>query len=98
MRKLLTFLSAVSLLLAVSCATAKPSEKQQKATENALETNSTATTNTISPVSTEVCSTITETVLDKSVEGIWHYRGFIVDCNRKIVVNNDDRLRKFSDP
>lgn len=98
MRKLLTFLSAVSLLLAVSCATAKPSEKQQKATENALETNSTATTNTISPVSTEVCSTITETVLDKSVEGSWHYRGFIVDCNGKIVVYNDDILRKFSEP
>lgn len=98
MRKLLTFLSAVSLLLAVSCATAKHSEKQQKATENALETISTATTNTISPDTTEICSTITETILDKSVEGSWHYRGFIVDCNGKIVVYNDDILRKFSEP
>lgn len=100
MRKLLSFISAVSLLLSISCAAAKPTEKQMKATEKEIEViNNTSTTVTVETqaVTTIATETITDAVPDKSVEKEWHYRGLIIDCNSKIVVFNDDTLRKFSE-
>lgn len=101
MRKLLSFISAVSLLLSISCAVTKPSEKQLKTTEKEIEAiNNTSTTiaTETQTVSTDISSTITEAIPDKSVEEDHHYRGFIIDCNGEIIVFNENSLRKFSDP
>ena len=99
MRKLLSFISAVSLLLSISCAVTKPSEKQLKTTEKEIEAiNNTSTTiaTETQTLSTDISSTITEAIPDKSVEEDHHYRGFIIDCNGEIIVFNENSLRKFS--
>lgn len=103
MSKLLVFLSAISLLLlAFSCAVAGPSEKQQKQAEEALisTTDSTSTINTTeTQTGNEVVSSAVKTMpIEQNPENNWHYRGFIIDCNGKIIVFNEDNLRKFSEP